>query len=59
MDDAQLLPVLLSHKPIDITLPQLTFTWTTEWVTSMKREQNLTPLTIRHYVGRCRALWMG
>lgn len=51
VDDAQLLPVLLSRLPIGITLPQLTFTWATEWVTTMKREQNLAPSTIRHYVG--------
>lgn len=51
VDDEQLLPILLSRLPIGITLPQLTFTWATEWVTSMKREQNLAPSTIRHYVG--------
>ncbi len=51
VDDEQLLPVLLSRLPIGITLPQLTFTWATEWVTTMKREQNLAPSTIRHYVG--------
>ncbi|MBO2843774.1 site-specific integrase [Stenotrophomonas maltophilia] len=51
VDDEQLLPVLLSRLPIGITLPQLTFTWATEWVTAMKREQNLAPSTIRHYVG--------
>ncbi|QXQ03956.1 hypothetical protein KX724_07650 [Stenotrophomonas indicatrix] len=50
VDDAQL-PVLLSRLPIGITLPQLTFTWATEWVTTMRREQNLAPSTIRHYVG--------
>jgi integrase len=51
VDDEQLLPVLLSRLPIGITLPQLTFTWATEWVTTMKREQSLAPSTIRHYVG--------
>lgn len=51
IDDEQLLPVLLSRLPIGITLPQLTFTWATEWVTTMKREQNLAPSTVRHYVG--------
>lgn len=51
LDDEQLLPVLLSRLPIGITLPQLTFTWATDWVTRMKREQNLAPSTIRHYVG--------
>ncbi|WP_286075458.1 hypothetical protein [Stenotrophomonas sp. 59] len=51
VDDEQQLPVLLSRLPIGITLPQLTFTWATEWVTTMKREQNLAPSTIRHYVG--------
>ncbi|WP_238381542.1 hypothetical protein [Stenotrophomonas maltophilia] len=51
VDDEQLLPVFLSRLPIGITLPQLTFTWATEWVTTMKPEQNLAPSTIRHYVG--------
>lgn len=51
LDDAKLLPVLLSRLPVDLTLPQLTFTWATEWVTAMKREQNLSPSTIRHHVG--------
>lgn len=32
VDDEQLMPVLLSRLPIGITLPQLTFTWATEWV---------------------------
>lgn len=51
VDDSKLLPVVLSRLPIGITLPELTFTWATEWVTSMKREQNLSPSTIRHHVG--------
>lgn len=34
VDDEQLLPFLLSRLPIGITLPQLTFTWATEWVST-------------------------
>ena len=51
VDDAKLLPVVLSRLPIDLALPQLTFTWATGWVTALKREQNLSPSTIRHHVG--------
>lgn len=51
VDDAKLLPVVLSRLPIGITLAELTFHWATEWVTSMKRVQNLSPSTIRHHVG--------
>jgi len=51
VDDNKLLPVVLARLPIGITLPELTFTWATAWVSSMKRDQNLAPSTIRHHVG--------
>jgi len=50
-DDAKLLPVILERLPADLKLDRLTFNWASEWVTSMKREQNLSPSTIRHHVG--------
>lgn len=60
VDDSKLLPVVQSRLPIDLALKDLTFTWATEWVTSLKRKQNLSPSTIRHHVGALsRALdWM-
>ncbi|WP_313401466.1 site-specific integrase [Stenotrophomonas sp.] len=51
VDDAKLLPVVLSRLPIEIAMADLTFYWATEWVASMKRVHNLSPSTIRHHVG--------
>ena len=51
VDDNKPLPVVLARLPIGITLLELTFTWATAWVSSMKRDQNLAPSTIRHHVG--------
>jgi len=50
-DDAGLLRIVLQRLPIDVSLSNITFTWATGWVTSMKREQNLAPSTIRKHVG--------
>lgn len=49
-DDDKLLPVTLARLGT-IRLVDLTFQWATDWVTSLKREQNLAPSTIRHHVG--------
>lgn len=59
-DDTKLLPVVLSRLPIDLAMRDLSFTWATAWITQLKREQNLSPSTIRHHVGALsRALdWM-
>lgn len=35
----------------DTRLSKINYRWAEEWVTSMKREHNLGPSTIRHYVG--------
>jgi integrase len=50
-DDAGLLRVVLQRLPIDMPLAAITFTWATKWVTTLKREQNLAPSTIRKHVG--------
>jgi integrase len=50
-DDAGLLRIVLERLPIDMPLAAISFTWTTKWVTAMKREQNLAPSTIRKHVG--------
>ncbi len=50
-DDTALLDVVELRLPRKLALPGLTFTWAQAWVTAMKREQNLAPSTIRHYVG--------
>ena len=50
-DDAALLDVVLMRLPRALSLLGLTFAWAQAWVTEMKREQNLAPSTIRHYVG--------
>jgi len=50
-DDTKLLQIVLQRLPIDMPLSALTFTWATGWITSLKREQNLAPSTIRKHVG--------
>lgn len=49
--DAAVLRVLLDRLPPTLELRALTFRWATEWVSSMKRVDNLSPDTIRHKVG--------
>src|SRR5690606_25856172 len=46
--DAAVLRVLLDRLPPTLELRALTFRWATEWVSSMKRVDNLSPDTIRH-----------
>lgn len=50
IDDEKLLPVVLDRLGT-LRLVDLSFAWATEWVTALKREQNLAPSTIRHHVG--------
>ena len=50
-DDAKLLRIVLQRLPAHFQLPGVTFVWATAWVTSMKREQNLAPSTLRKHVG--------
>jgi integrase len=49
--DADCLRIVTHRLPANLALPQLTFVWATEWVTKLKREENLSPTTIRHHVG--------
>ena len=49
--DKSCLAVRRDRLPKDLALSALTFQWATKWVTSMKREENLSPWTIRHHVG--------
>lgn len=60
VDDAKLLPVVLSRLLIEMAMADLTFCWVTEWVASMKRAHTLSPSTFRHQVGvQSRALdWL-
>lgn len=50
-EDLTLLRIVLSRFPRDLPLSDITFPWATSWVTSLKREYNLAPSTIRHHVG--------
>jgi integrase len=50
-DDRDLLEVVLARLPRELSLSAITFTWATSWVTSLKREQNLSPSTLRKHVG--------
>ena len=49
-DDKQLLNVLVEREGHTL-LSTLDYTWCENWVRSMKRGRNLSPGTIRHYVG--------
>lgn len=49
--DADNLRLALNELPAGIEMRALTFAWATAWITSMKREANLAPVTIRHRVG--------
>lgn len=49
--DKSLLSIALQRLPPRIQLKELTFVWACDWVSSMKREQNLAPSTLRHHVG--------
>lgn len=50
-DDKKLLAVAIARLPRDLSLAALSFTWAQVWVTSLKREQNLAPSTLRKHVG--------
>ncbi len=49
--DKGYLTVLLDRLPPAMELRAVTFQWATGWVTGMKRDDNLSPSTIRHHVG--------
>ena len=53
--DTDVLKVLLDadskRLPPALELRDVSFQWVTEWVTGLKREANLSPVRIRHYVG--------
>lgn len=55
LQDEQTLKVLLDvdmkRLPPALALREVTFEWVTGWVTSLKREVNLSPTRVRHYVG--------
>ncbi|POS05297.1 site-specific integrase [Burkholderia gladioli] len=48
--DVKLLNVLLDRVK-GVSLVRLDYAWTEKWVAEMKRRENLSPSTIRHYVG--------
>lgn len=50
-DDRDLLRILRERLPASLEYRDITFDWAQEWVTAMKREQNLSPARVRHYVG--------
>lgn len=50
-DDKKLLAVIQERLPKDFDLSQVTFAWATAWVTTLKRQQNLSPSTVRKHVG--------
>lgn len=41
----------VGRLPAELELRDMTFAWATAWVSRMKREDNLSPSTIRHHVG--------
>lgn len=43
--------VLLDRLPPTLELRKVTYEWASDWVTTMKRVDNLAPSTIRHHVG--------
>lgn len=46
-----LLDADLKRLPAAMELREVTFQWATEWITGLKREANLSPNRVRHYVG--------
>lgn len=50
-DDKRLLPIILSRLPAKLGTTDLTFKWAQDFVTALKREQNLAPATVRHHCG--------
>jgi integrase len=49
--DRDNLRLALDALPAGIETRELSFAWATAWITAMKREANLSPITIRHRVG--------
>lgn len=49
--DRDYLRIVAERLPSDLELRAMSFTWATGWITRMKREDNLSPSTIRHHVG--------
>ncbi|HVI60077.1 MAG TPA: site-specific integrase [Luteimonas sp.] len=49
--DSGYISVVLDRLQATLELRVVTFEWATGWVTSMKRDANLAPSTIRHHVG--------
>lgn len=49
--DRQCLRIVTDRLQGDLKLSALSFVWATDWVTKLKREENLSPTTIRHHVG--------
>jgi integrase len=49
--DKDNLRLALESLPAGIETKDLSFAWATAWITAMKRETNLAPITIRHRVG--------
>lgn len=49
--DRKILPVVIQRLDSDFSLSQVTFVWATKWVSSLKRDYNLSPSTLRHHVG--------
>ncbi len=51
VSDRPLLNVLAGRRLASNRLSTVDFRWAQSWVTAMKREENLAPSTVRHYVG--------
>lgn len=49
--DRDNLRIVLERLPASMPLRDVTYVWASAWVTRMKREDNLSPVTIRHHVG--------
>lgn len=49
--DRDCLRIARDRLPATMALREVTFVWATAWITRMKREENLAPVTIRHHVG--------
>ncbi len=51
VEDKRLLDVVTMRLPRELGLPALSFVWAQGWVSALKREQNLSPSTVRKHVG--------
>lgn len=50
-EDRRRLNIVTARLPRDLSLSAISFVWAQGWVSSMKREQNLSPSTLRKHVG--------